>query len=84
MPPEEFIEEFPGLLAPDSPFAVSTDAGMDSSALDFLVANMTLNVLDVEYLNFRKALGWWECTLSNSLGTQTERTFIGDSCEFCN
>ena len=84
MPPEEFIEAFPGLIGPDSPFAASTGTGKDSSALDFSVTNMTLDFLDTDYLNLRKALGWWECTLSNSLGTQTERTFIGDSCEFCN
>jgi hypothetical protein len=84
MPPEEFIEASPRLVGPDSPFTVATDAGKDSSALDFSVANITLNFLDVDYLNLRNALGWWECTLSNSLGTQTERTFISVSCEFCN
>ena len=82
-PPEEFIQTFPGLVGEESPFTVSPDAGRDATALDFSTLNITRDVNHVNYQNLRMAFGWWECTLTNALGSQTETSFItDDSCEF--
>ena len=81
-PPDEFIEAFPGLAASVSPSRVSTDSTLTASYLDFSTAGITRNTSDSNYLNLKMAFGWWECTLSNSLGSQTETTFINDLCEF--
>ena len=82
-PPEEFIQTFPGLVGEESPFTVSPDAGRDATALDFSTLNITRDVNHVDYQNLRMAFGWWECTLTNGLGSQTETSFItDDSCEF--
>jgi hypothetical protein len=79
-PPDEFSMTFPGLVAQDSPFTVSTDAGMSASSIDFSLNNITRNFTNTNYLNLRMAFGRWTCTLNNSLGSQTEETFISDSC----
>ena len=82
MPPDEFVTTFFGLVGQESPFTVSTDAGMGASALDFSTNNITRDNMDQEYLNLRMAFGFWECTLNNSLGSQTERTLITDTCKY--
>ena len=81
MPPDEFSMAFPGLVGLGSPFTVSTDTGMGASGVDFSLSNITRNFSNLEYLDLRMAFGTWTCTLNNSLGSQTEETFISDSCK---
>ena len=81
MPPDEFTSAFPGLSGPNSRFTVSTRVRYKDSCFDFFLANITKNLSDPDYLNLRSAFGSWECTLSNALGSQTETTFISDSCK---
>lgn len=81
MPPDEFTSAFPGLSEPYSGFAVSTRVRYEDSGFDFFLTNITKDLSDPDYLNFRSAFGSWECTLSNALGSQTETTFVSDSCK---
>ena len=67
-PPDEFITAYT-----DSPQTIST--------LNFGTVNLTRSFVNLDYLDLRMAFGWWECTLSNELGSQTEATFITDSCK---
>ena len=71
---------FPQLVGSDSPLNVAGTFG-SSSILDFTVTNTTKQDSDSNYNRLRSAFGAWECTLSNSLGSQTETTFISDSCK---
>ena len=80
LPPDEFIDAFP-LLVSDPPFQVLANAAGTASALDFFTFNTTRDFLDKAYVSLRIAFGWWECTFNNSLGSQTETTFISDSRE---
>ena len=78
MPPDKFTSAFPGLSGPNSRFTVSTRV---SSGFEFSLMNVNKDLSNQDYLNLRSAFGLWECTLSNALGSQTETTFISDSCK---
>ena len=80
-PPDEFITAFPGLVGLGSPFTAYTDSPQTISTLNFGTANLTRSFVNRDYLDLGMAFGWWECTLSNELGSQTEATFITDSCK---
>lgn len=80
MPPPEFIAEFPSLVGVASPVIVSTN-NPEGSFLEFIVNNITRNASRPEYQALTMAFGFWTCTLNNSLGSQTETTFISDNCK---
>jgi hypothetical protein len=75
-PPPEFGSTFPALVGPDSPLTVA----IYGNALDIDVNNITRDYLVPRYQALTEVFGYWTCTLSNSLGTQTVSTFISDSC----
>ena len=79
MPPDEFIDAFPELIASNR-LTVSTDAVPATSSLDFSTNNITKNFSDPTYLALRQAFGIWTCTMNNSLGMETATTFITDMC----
>ena len=81
MPPDEFTSAFPGLSGPNSRFTASTRISYDTSGFDISLMNVTKDLSNQDYLNLRSAFGSWECTLSNAFGSQTETTFISDSCK---
>ena len=77
-PPQDFLNTFD----PEIGVIPATDAGADATSLDFSTSNITKNFSseNTPYLNLREAYGFWTCTMTNALGSDTATTLITDMC----
>jgi hypothetical protein len=82
VPPERFGDLFPMLLSGQNfeTFAPVSGLLADTSALDFLLDNVTRNASTPAYRAIMQAFGRWTCTFSNSLGSDTASSFVTDNC----
>ena len=77
-PPIDFLSSFHA----DIGVLPASDAGADATALDFSTFNITKNFSEANppYLNLREAYGYWTCTMTNALGSDTATSLITDLC----